>query len=80
MVRVETNAFLIVFSVGVRACLRSAVREQEEKYEIQGGPQRGRLNREQLVGFIAWDRLSEWPLVHTFLPFATWADAVDVKF
>lgn len=53
MVRVETNAFLIVFSVGVRACLRSAVREQEEKYEIQGGPQRGRLNREQLVGFIA---------------------------
>ncbi|NXS62468.1 BARD1 protein, partial [Brachypteracias leptosomus] len=33
----------------VRACLQTTVREQEEKYEIQGGPQRGRLNREQLL-------------------------------
>ncbi|NXC38965.1 BARD1 protein, partial [Penelope pileata] len=33
----------------VRACLRAAVREQEEKYEIQGGPHRARLNREQLL-------------------------------
>ncbi|NXP73342.1 BARD1 protein, partial [Ramphastos sulfuratus] len=32
----------------VQACLQSMVREQEEKYEIQGGPQRGRLNKEQL--------------------------------
>lgn len=53
MVRFETNAFLIVVSIGVQACLQSTVREQEEKYEIQGGPQRGRLNREQLVGFTA---------------------------
>lgn len=58
MVRFETNAFLIVVSIGVQACLQSTVREQEEKYEIQGGPQRGRLNRDQLVGFTAWDRLS----------------------
>ncbi|NWX35301.1 BARD1 protein, partial [Notiomystis cincta] len=33
----------------VQACLRSSVREQEEKYEVQGGPRRGRLNREQLL-------------------------------
>jgi len=46
-------AFFTVVFVGVQACLRTTVREQEEKYEIQGGPQRGRLNREQLVGFIA---------------------------
>lgn len=39
--------------VGVQACLQSSVREQEEKYEVQGGPRRGRLNREQLVGFTA---------------------------
>lgn len=50
-------AFLTAVFVGVQACLRTTVREQEEKYEIQGGPQRGRLNREHLVGFIAWDRL-----------------------
>ncbi|XP_074685850.1 BRCA1-associated RING domain protein 1 isoform X2 [Strix aluco] len=36
-------------SRGVQACLQTTVREQEEKYEIQGGPQRGRLNREQLL-------------------------------
>lgn len=50
-------ASLIVAFVGVQACLQSSVREQEEKYEVQGGPQRGRLNREQLVGFIAPDSL-----------------------
>ncbi|XP_010131478.1 PREDICTED: BRCA1-associated RING domain protein 1-like, partial [Buceros rhinoceros silvestris] len=33
----------------VQACLHTAVREQEEEYEIQGGPRRGRLNREQLL-------------------------------
>ncbi|XP_021142288.2 BRCA1-associated RING domain protein 1 isoform X2 [Columba livia] len=33
----------------VQACLQTTVREQEEKYEIQGGPRRGRLNREQLL-------------------------------
>lgn len=30
-------------------CLQMRAREQEEKYEIDGGPQRGRLNKEQLV-------------------------------
>ncbi|NXS32274.1 BARD1 protein, partial [Pomatostomus ruficeps] len=33
----------------VQACLQSSAREQEEKYEVRGGPQRGRLNREQLL-------------------------------
>nr|XP_019582640.1 PREDICTED: BRCA1-associated RING domain protein 1 isoform X1 [Rhinolophus sinicus] len=33
----------------VRACLQSKEREQEEKYEIPEGPQRSRLNREQLL-------------------------------
>ncbi|NWU98060.1 BARD1 protein, partial [Upupa epops] len=33
----------------VQACLRTSAREQEEKYEIHGGPRRGRLNREQLL-------------------------------
>ncbi|XP_076787832.1 BRCA1-associated RING domain protein 1 isoform X1 [Arvicanthis niloticus] len=33
----------------VKACLDSKVREQEEKYEVHGGPQRSRLNREQLL-------------------------------
>ncbi|XP_053454091.1 BRCA1-associated RING domain protein 1 isoform X2 [Nycticebus coucang] len=32
----------------VKACLQKKVREQEEKYEIPEGPQRSRLNREQL--------------------------------
>ncbi|CAH6791736.1 Bard1 [Phodopus roborovskii] len=36
-------------STGVKACLRSKVREQEEKYEVPGGPQKSRLNREQLL-------------------------------
>ncbi|KAL9848799.1 BRCA1-associated RING domain protein 1 isoform 2-T2 [Geothlypis trichas] len=33
----------------VQACLQSSAREQEEQYEVQGGPRRGRLNREQLL-------------------------------
>ncbi|NXA05448.1 BARD1 protein, partial [Sapayoa aenigma] len=33
----------------VQACLQSSSREPEEQYEVQGGPQRGRLNREQLL-------------------------------
>ncbi|GAB1285062.1 BRCA1-associated RING domain protein 1 [Apodemus speciosus] len=33
----------------VKACLDSRAREQEEKYEVRGGPQRSRLNREQLL-------------------------------
>ncbi|XP_074857022.1 BRCA1-associated RING domain protein 1 [Carettochelys insculpta] len=33
----------------VKACLQSGIREQEEKYEICGGPRRGRLNQEQLL-------------------------------
>uniref|UniRef100_A0A2K6T9C4 BRCA1-associated RING domain protein 1 n=1 Tax=Saimiri boliviensis boliviensis TaxID=39432 RepID=A0A2K6T9C4_SAIBB len=33
----------------VKACLRRKVCEQEEKYEIPEGPQRSRLNREQLL-------------------------------
>ncbi|XP_008997678.3 BRCA1-associated RING domain protein 1 isoform X1 [Callithrix jacchus] len=33
----------------VKACLRRIVCEQEEKYEIPEGPQRSRLNREQLL-------------------------------
>lgn len=37
------------FFSGVKACLHSKVREQEEKYEVPGGPQRSRLNREQLL-------------------------------
>ncbi|NWZ27400.1 BARD1 protein, partial [Asarcornis scutulata] len=48
MMAVLTGCWVLKFD-WVRACLRSAVREQEEKYEIQGGPQRGRLNREQLL-------------------------------
>ncbi|XP_007501849.1 BRCA1-associated RING domain protein 1 [Monodelphis domestica] len=33
----------------VKACLESRMCEPEEKYEILGGPQRSRLNREQLL-------------------------------
>ncbi|XP_060224572.1 BRCA1-associated RING domain protein 1 isoform X2 [Meriones unguiculatus] len=33
----------------VKACLQSKVREPEEKHEVSGGPQRSRLNREQLL-------------------------------
>ncbi|NXW60912.1 BARD1 protein, partial [Eurystomus gularis] len=45
---VLTGCWVLKFE-WVRACLKTTVREQEEKYEIQGGPQRGRLNREQLL-------------------------------
>ncbi|NWV88790.1 BARD1 protein, partial [Machaerirhynchus nigripectus] len=48
MMAVLTGCWVLKFE-WVRACLRSSVREQEEKYEVQGGPQRGRLNREQLL-------------------------------
>ncbi|NXB27244.1 BARD1 protein, partial [Rhagologus leucostigma] len=48
MMAVLTGCWVLKFE-WVRACLQSSVREQEEKYEVQGGPQRGRLNREQLL-------------------------------
>ncbi|XP_021255598.1 BRCA1-associated RING domain protein 1 isoform X2 [Numida meleagris] len=48
MMAVLSGCWVLKFE-WVQACLRSTVREQEEKYEIQGGPQRGRLNREQLL-------------------------------
>nr|XP_013807582.1 PREDICTED: BRCA1-associated RING domain protein 1 [Apteryx mantelli mantelli] len=48
MMAVLTGCWVLRFE-WVQACLQSKVREQEEKYEIQGGPQRGRLNREQLL-------------------------------
>ncbi|NWX18897.1 BARD1 protein, partial [Aegotheles bennettii] len=48
MMGVLTGCWVLKFE-WVRACLQTRVREQEEKYEIQGGPQRGRLNREQLL-------------------------------
>ena len=41
------------FLPGVKACLQSKECEQEEKYEIPEGPQKSRLNREQLV-FSFW--------------------------
>ncbi|NWZ85224.1 BARD1 protein, partial [Poecile atricapillus] len=48
MMAVLTGCWVLKFE-WVRACLQSSVREQEEKYEVQGGPRRGRLNREQLL-------------------------------
>ncbi|NXL62910.1 BARD1 protein, partial [Chordeiles acutipennis] len=48
MMAVLTGCWVLKFE-WVRACLQTTVREQEEKYEIQGGPQRGRLNRDQLL-------------------------------
>ncbi|XP_062434996.1 BRCA1-associated RING domain protein 1 isoform X2 [Rhea pennata] len=48
MMAVLTGCWVLKFE-WVQACLQTKVREQEEKYEIQGGPQRGRLNREQLL-------------------------------
>ncbi|NXX73815.1 BARD1 protein, partial [Urocolius indicus] len=48
MMAVLTGCWVLKFE-WVQACLQSTVREQEEKYEIQGGPQRARLNREQLL-------------------------------
>ncbi|NXH37346.1 BARD1 protein, partial [Myiagra hebetior] len=48
MMAVLTGCWVLKFE-WVQACLQSSIREQEEKYEVQGGPQRGRLNREQLL-------------------------------
>ncbi|XP_010286481.1 PREDICTED: BRCA1-associated RING domain protein 1, partial [Phaethon lepturus] len=48
MMAVLTGCWVLKFE-WVQACLQTKAREQEEKYEIQGGPQRGRLNREQLL-------------------------------
>ncbi|NWV12858.1 BARD1 protein, partial [Ptilonorhynchus violaceus] len=48
MMAVLTGCWVLKFE-WVQACLQSSAREQEEKYEIQGGPQRGRLNRDQLL-------------------------------
>ncbi|XP_066178535.1 BRCA1-associated RING domain protein 1 [Sylvia atricapilla] len=48
MMAVLTGCWVLRFE-WVQACLQSSVREQEEKYEVQGGPRRGRLNREQLL-------------------------------
>ncbi|NXI54987.1 BARD1 protein, partial [Chloroceryle aenea] len=48
MMAVLTGCWVLKFE-WVQACLQTAAREQEEKYEVQGGPQRGRLNREQLL-------------------------------
>ncbi|XP_064516439.1 BRCA1-associated RING domain protein 1 isoform X2 [Pseudopipra pipra] len=52
MMAVLTGCWVLKFE-WVRACLQTSAREQEEKYEIQGGPQRGRLNREQLKSDLA---------------------------
>ncbi|XP_071290326.1 BRCA1-associated RING domain protein 1 [Agelaius tricolor] len=48
MMAVLTGCWVLKFE-WVQACLQSSAREQEEKYEVQGGPRRGRLNREQLL-------------------------------
>ncbi|XP_068103083.1 BRCA1-associated RING domain protein 1 [Hyperolius riggenbachi] len=39
----------ILRSTWVKACLESSGREAEELHEVQGGPHRARLNREQLL-------------------------------
>ncbi|NXD28107.1 BARD1 protein, partial [Spelaeornis formosus] len=48
MMAVLTGCWVLRFE-WVQACLQSSAREHEEKYEVQGGPRRGRLNREQLL-------------------------------
>ncbi|NWH32855.1 BARD1 protein, partial [Chloropsis hardwickii] len=48
MLAVLTGCWVLKFE-WVQACLQSSAREQEEKYEVQGGPRRGRRNREQLL-------------------------------
>ncbi|KAM7049504.1 BRCA1-associated RING domain protein 1 [Acridotheres tristis] len=48
MMALLTGCWVLKFE-WVQACLQSSAREQEEKYEVQGGPRRGRLNREQLL-------------------------------
>uniref|UniRef100_A0A672THT9 BRCT domain-containing protein n=1 Tax=Strigops habroptila TaxID=2489341 RepID=A0A672THT9_STRHB len=79
MMAVLTGCWVLKFK-WVRACLRTTVREQEEKYEVQGGPRRGRLNREQLVGLLLeTDDFNDlWFM--DFFAFATCEGAVDVKF
>ncbi|NXR26998.1 BARD1 protein, partial [Cinclus mexicanus] len=48
MMALLTGCWVLKFE-WVQACLQSSVREPEEEYEVQGGPRRGRLNREQLL-------------------------------
>ncbi|XP_059133995.1 BRCA1-associated RING domain protein 1 [Peromyscus eremicus] len=48
MLGILNGCWLLKFD-WVKACLHSKGREQEEKYEVPGGPQRSRLNREQLL-------------------------------
>ncbi|XP_005361474.1 BRCA1-associated RING domain protein 1 [Microtus ochrogaster] len=48
MLGILNGCWILTFE-WVKACLHSKLREQEEKYEVPGGPQRSRLNREQLL-------------------------------
>ncbi|KAL6049546.1 hypothetical protein STEG23_021085 [Scotinomys teguina] len=48
MLGILSGCWLLKFD-WVKACLHSKGREQEEKYEVPGGAQRSRLNREQLL-------------------------------
>ena len=48
MLRILSGCWILKFE-WVKACLPSKECEQEEKYEIPEGPQKSRLNREQLV-------------------------------
>ncbi|XP_025055158.1 BRCA1-associated RING domain protein 1 isoform X2 [Alligator sinensis] len=48
MMAVLSGCWVLKFE-WVKACLQSRVREEEEKYEISGGPQKGRLNRIKLL-------------------------------
>ncbi|KAJ7345055.1 hypothetical protein JRQ81_001005 [Phrynocephalus forsythii] len=48
LLAVLAGSWILTFK-WVESCLQSGVREPEEKYEVDGGPHRGRLNREQLL-------------------------------
>ncbi|KAH0621710.1 hypothetical protein JD844_023301 [Phrynosoma platyrhinos] len=48
MMAVLTGCWILTFK-WVEVCLQMGAREIEEKYEIDGGPRRGRLNKEQLL-------------------------------
>nr|XP_020654695.1 BRCA1-associated RING domain protein 1 [Pogona vitticeps] len=48
LLAVLAGSWILTFK-WVEACLQSGAREQEEKYEVNGGPQRGRWNKEQLL-------------------------------
>uniref|UniRef100_A0A8D2LYY4 BRCA1 associated RING domain 1 n=1 Tax=Varanus komodoensis TaxID=61221 RepID=A0A8D2LYY4_VARKO len=48
MLAVLTGCWILTFE-WVKACLQTGAREQEEKYEIDCGSRRGRLNKEQLL-------------------------------